>query len=250
MVSYKFIVLKLLFFSFLALSISAQTHEIDKKLIIYASGGYDFNKVTHNLSNRVSSDYVGQDGFYTSLIVEGKNALDLFDVSSGVEVLSKNYRFERSGEYEGWYTNYNTLYLNVPIRLGIGVLSMIGNYIEGLDFTIHGGPYFGYWLSLYREGQYFSFSGSVEKDPEMVKIEGPYDFEENINKFSRVDYGFEFGSKLSYQLFEGLGAFIECNLLYGTSDNCYDYRNKSSNHYYTTLTAGGGVFYDLSFVPE
>lgn len=235
----KLLILCIIFSATLSLSLNAQD-----KFRVSLSGGLNDNDITYNTSNRVDTEYVGESGNYFKAGFAFKVYKNLH-IQTGLMYLNKNYRYQRTGYYEGIYTNYNTRYFNVPVMLGIKP------FYESLkntrfNFEIMGGAYAGWWNTLERDGVVQTFP---ELDFEVgfpkKEFKESYDFDKNINKFNRVDYGLIAETRFAFRIYKQFDLFAEYSFMYGLSDNQKEEIRKPSRYYYTTSNYGIGVSYNF-----
>lgn len=212
------------------------------KFKVSLSGGLNDNKVTYDAKDRVETNYTSENGNYIKANFL-YNFHRKFSVQAGITYLNKNYKYERTGPYEGPYTKYDSKYINIPIMFGCKPLDFTLKDTK-FDFEIFAGTYIGWWSSLKREGKQFIFA-ELQNDGNfpLEEFSESYDFDENEREFNRLDYGLQAEARLSYNIYKQIDIFLEYSYLYGLSDNEKSQVRKTSTYYYTTSNYGIGVAY-------
>ncbi|WP_292010368.1 outer membrane beta-barrel protein [Chryseobacterium sp.] len=186
------------------------------KLKVSLDAGYTYSILKSDLSNLIDSRYRGRYGFGVNLSGEYMIWKSLF-VSTGISFQQKNYKFERTGNRDGWYTNYHNDFLSFPLLIG-GYILNNPHESEGVWIKVAGGMYTDYWLSMKREGRYPVFNELQEDGTfNYTEVSDTYDFKENENQINRLGYGLTGQAQLGYSLknFDIYGSY---NYQYGLSD--------------------------------
>ena len=186
------------------------------KFRIGLDAGYTYTVMHSNLSSLKDSRYKGRYGYGINLSGEYRVWKTLF-ISTGVSYLQKNYEFERTGTYSGWYSKYTNNFLAFPLLVGTYVFND-PHETKGVWAKLAGGMYTEYWLSRKYDGQYPVFGElNLDGTNPYTKVSGTYDFKANENQFSRIGYGIQGQAQLGYSFnkFDVYGAF---NYQYGLSD--------------------------------
>ncbi|SDI93864.1 outer membrane beta-barrel protein [Chryseobacterium jejuense] len=186
------------------------------KLKISLDAGYTYGVLNSDLSNLVDSRYTGRYGFGVNLSGEYMIWKSLF-VSTGVSFQQKNYKFERTGSRDGWYTEYNNNFLTLPLMVG-GYILNNPHETTGVWIKIAGGMYTDYWLSMKREGRYPVFNELQENGTfNYTQVSDKYDFKKNENQLNRWGYGLAGQAQLGYS-FNKFDVYGSYNYQYGLSD--------------------------------
>ncbi|AQX02251.1 outer membrane beta-barrel protein [Elizabethkingia anophelis] len=178
--------------------------------------GSSYSLLRSDMSSLVSSKYSGMRGFGVNSSLEYEFLNKLF-VSGGVSYLERNYKFSRTGVYQGWYTDYHNSYLVFPLRLG-GYFLGGGNKGRGIWLKGSVGLYSDYWLSMRRVGRY-PVLGEEQLDGSLDYRESSdrYDFKGNESQLRRFGYGWEVRGSVGYE-FKALGVYIGYQYQGGLSD--------------------------------
>lgn len=214
-----------------------------KKLKVGLDAGYTYSSLDANLSNLISSKYSARYGVGVNLSGEYMVWKSIF-VSTGISFLQKNYQYERTGSYSGWYTRYNNNFIAVPLMVGVYALKN-PNENKGIWIKMAGGMYSEYWLSMKREGQYPVFSElQFDNSFNYTKVSDTYDFKKNENQLNRFGYGLQGQAQLGYSFdkFDVYGAF---NYQYGLSDINNDNADKNQKASIRSYMVSLGASYNF-----
>ncbi|MCS4305389.1 outer membrane beta-barrel protein [Chryseobacterium sp. BIGb0232] len=186
------------------------------KIKVSLDAGYTYGALNSDLSNLVDSRYTGRYGFGVNLSGEYMVWKSLF-VSTGASFQQKNYKFERTGNREGWYTEYNNNFLTLPLMVG-GYILNNPHETTGVWIKIAGGMYTDYWLRMGREGRYPVFNELQENGTfNYTQVSDKYDFKKNENQLNRWGYGLVGQAQLGYSL-KKFDVYASYNYQYGLSD--------------------------------
>ncbi|NIF06254.1 PorT family protein [Chryseobacterium sp. Tr-659] len=219
--------------------ISAQ-HQFNVTL----DAGYTNSILHSNLSNLIESKYKSRPGYGINLSGEYMVWKSFF-VSAGAGFQQKNYRFERTGQYAGWYTNYTNNFIVLPIQAGSYILNN-PHKDKGLWFKVSGGIYSEYWLSMKREGRYPLVGGLQESPPNThASVSERYDFKTNENQLDRWGYGLTGTLQAGYS-FKKLSVHASYNYQHGLSDiNSYN-ENKQQKSSIRSYMISAGITYTIN----
>lgn len=186
------------------------------QLKVSLDAGYTSSTLHSDLSNLIDSRYTTRYGFGVSLSGEYMIWKSLF-ISTGISFQQKNYKFERTGNRAGWYTNYTNDFLTLPLMVGSYILNN-PNENTGVWIKVAGGMYTDYWLHMKRDGRYPVFNELQENGTyNYTEVSDKYDFKQNENQLNRWGYGVagQVQAGYSFKKFDVYGSY---NYQYGLSD--------------------------------
>jgi len=186
------------------------------QLKVSLDAGYTNSVLHSNLSNLIDSRYTTRSGFGVNLSGEYMIWKSLF-VSTGISFQQKNYKFERTGNRAGWYTNYTNDFLTFPLMVG-GYILNNPHETTGVWIKVAGGMYTDYWLRMKREGRYPVFNELQENGTfNYTEVSDTYDFKKNENQLNRWGYGLAGQVQVGYS-FKKFDVYGSYNYQYGLSD--------------------------------
>lgn len=213
------------------------------KLKVGLDLGYTRTAMHANLSGLIDSRYQSHYGFGVNGSVEYLIWQSIF-MSSGISYLQKNYRFERTGSFSGWYTNYNNSFLNVPLLVG-GYILKTDKDERGVSLKVAAGAYGEYWLRMKRQGRYMSVGGiPVDGVWGYEDVSDVYDFKTNENQLTRWAFGLQAQVQFGYQ-YKDYGFFVAYNYQYGLTDINKSNDNKNLKMSPRMDMLSLGVTYDI-----
>jgi len=210
---------------------------------IGVDAGYTYSVLNADVSNLIDSKYKARYGVGVNLFGEYQIWNTLF-VATGVSYQQKNFGFERTGSKEGWYTDYNSEFLQLPLLVGGYILK--NPYEEsGFWIKVAGGMYSEYWLRLKREGQYPVFN-ELQEDGSFpyTKVSDTYDFKKNENQFNRWGYGVLGQGQLGYS-FDKINIYASYLYQYGLADIDNSNRDRSRKSTIDSYLVSLGIAYTL-----
>lgn len=197
-----------------------------EKIKISLDAGYTYSVLHENLSGFVDSKNTGGYGLGVNFSGEYMVWKTLF-VSIGVYFQQKNYKFERAGTREGWYSAYTNNFVGLPLLVGAYVFNN-PHKNEGIWAKIAGGMYSEYWLSRKLDGQYPIFANlQPDGSNPYEKVSENYDFKKNENNLNRWGYGLQGQAQIGYSFkkFDIYGGYM---YQYGLSD-IRNYKHNSND---------------------
>ncbi|MCT4073765.1 outer membrane beta-barrel protein [Elizabethkingia anophelis] len=218
------------------------------KLKIGLDAGYTYNVMNANLYSLTESRYTSGSGAGGNLSVEYNVWKNIF-VSTGVSFWQKNYNFERTGTYAGWYTKYSNNILSFPLLAG-GYLLGNPHEKEGIWIKLAGGMYTDYWLRMKRDGRYlltttqdFNISGDgIDVKGDYTQASDTYDFKKNENQLNRWGYGLQGQAQIGYAL-KKIDLYAAYNYQYGLSDINKSDNDKNQKMSFRSYMISAGIAY-------
>jgi len=194
-----------------------------------ATGGATYN--WYNLDRQYQNDfrYDGAWGWSAAVFTQ-YNFFDWLGLRAEIEASERNYRFRRTGIYEGTnYVTHNT-YLQVPVMANF---SFGGQKVRGF---VNAGVYAGCWLAGRYKGTTFDMLIG-ETEP----VDAPYIFQDK--KDQRGDFGLAGGIGIEYRFLEHWAIHAEGRCYYSFISTVKPYMAIRDYRYNTTLGVNLGLAY-------
>lgn len=184
--------------------ISAQTS-------IGLNGGYTNNCMNTDIANRAYSHQVNLGGYSLGILYK-KPISKVFALQTGLELLQKNYSFERTESYTGIYENYNNTYFQLPLMGEIDVFKR-----KKFNVALNAGVFGAYWIYAKVNGvtpNVFNTTNQLDADGKGIQNFNLTNYSEeyqfNKQKDNRFEFGLLTGINMQYNANEKNGFFIEC----------------------------------------
>ena len=196
---------------------------------IGASGGADYNWYTINTHYQADYHYSGAWG-WSAAVFGQYNFFDWLGLRAELEATERNYRFYRTGMYEGTdYTTHNT-YLQLPV---LTQFSFGGQKVRGF---VNVGFYTGYWIAGKEKGTWYDSFSNEEMD-----VNSAYVFHKQ--KDQRWDFGLAGGVGIEYRFLEHWAMHVEGRCYYSLISRTKQYMLVKDYRYNTTLGIQAGFAY-------
>ncbi|MBV8325228.1 outer membrane beta-barrel protein [Chryseobacterium sp.] len=200
--------------------VSAQHH-----FNLALDAGVTSSSLHADLSNQIESRYKSRIGLGINLSGEYMIWKSLF-ASVGLGFQQKNYEYQRTGNYAGWYSRYTNNFLTAPLMIGAYLLNN-PHETQGVWLKAAGGMYSEYWLSRKISGRYPVFN-ELQEDGSFnyTEVSDTYDFKANENQLNRWGYGIIGKAQIGYS-FKKFDVYGSYTYLHGISDINKDNQDES-----------------------
>lgn len=196
---------------------------------IGASGGATYNWYSIDKHYQTDFRYDGAWGWSAAVFTQ-YNFFDWLGLRAEVEASERNYRFYRTGIFEG--TNYvlHNTYVQLPV---MAQFSFGGQKVRGF---VDAGVYAGFWAAgRYKGTNYDYLLGKT------VPLDEPYIFQKE--KDQRADFGLAGGLGIEYRFLEHWAVHLEGRCYYSFISNVKQYMEIKDYRFNTTLGMNIGVAY-------
>lgn len=194
-------------------------HCVNAQMYIGIEGGYTNNFLNTSVMNRSYTRHVNLGGYNVGVFCK-RSVSKVFAVRAGIELMQKNYSFERTEKYKGIYENYYNTYCQLPVTLQIDVFKR-----KKVNLAFNTGVFGAYWVSSKLKGtipNVFNTTNEMDTDGQSIQNFKITDYFENYSFEKRIDNRLEFGLlagvNFLFNLNDKKGIFVEYNYYWSLTD--------------------------------
>lgn len=203
--------------------------------------GYSHNHLREDVSDR-SYTRNKNGGGYAAYFKVDYQVTDWLGLRAGCGIIQKNHSFFRTQRYTGIYQRFANSYLQWPLMGKIKVF-------QKSKFNVHAtvGIYCAYWLSARVSGvtpNIFNTTAVIDEGGQIVdyffltSYSARYEF--NNVRDNRFEFGFAFGTEISYEFYDKYSFFLESNYYPSLTDQQQKYAINQSPRMNRTFSISAG----------
>jgi hypothetical protein len=239
-IKYKFFILIMIWECVSINRLNAQTS-------IGVKGGYTNNCLNTSIMGRSYTHQVNLGGYSFGVFCE-RSVSRIFAVRADIELIQKNYSFQRTEKYKGIYEDYYNTYCQLPVILQVDVFKR-----KKFNIALNTGVFGAYWIYAKVNGvtpNVFDTTNQLDEDGKgtqnfnLTNYSEKYQF--NKQKDNRFEFGLLTGINIQYDANEKNGFFIECLYYQSLTDIQKKYMENQVSNINQTLQVSVGFLLKLN----
>lgn len=217
---------------------------LNAQMSIGIEGGYTNNFLKTSIMNRSYTRQVNLGGYSVGVFCK-RSVSKVFAVRVGIELMQKNYSFERTEKYKGIYENYYNTYCQLPVILQIDVFKR-----KKVKLAFNTGVFCAYWTFSKLKGTIpnaFNTTNEMDNDGQSIQnfkltnYSESYSFDKAID--NRLEFGLLSGVHFQFNLNPEKSIFAEYNYYWSLTDMQKKYMvNQASKKNRTSVFVIGLLF--------